>query len=203
MTFQQFPTSSSSSSSQTINPIIRERPKTQQQLQTEQDELSSEDRLAEPLSPRSQRLQNTFRNGRENEEREERKRPPPFNLEQTPQQKIDELLTEIESPKHQSPIDSPVRFAPGQEFNRQVYAFGSPVAHPPPIEIRQRGYSQLDPDNVEFFTLVDVAKKLRKSKRYNDLFANARLPVKPTKPTDAYRDKFISVIQGFNDTDKL
>ena len=51
--------------------------------------------------------------------------------------------------------------------------------------------------------MVDVAKKLRKSKRYNDLLANARLPVKPTKPTDAYRDKFKSVIQGFNDTDKL
>ena len=112
-------------------------------------------------------------------------------------------MTEIESPKHQSPIDSPVRFAPGQEFNRQVYAFGSPVAHPPPIEIRQSGYSQLDPYNVEFFTLVDVAKKLRKLKRYNDLFANARLPVKPTKPTDAYRDKFKLIIQGFNDTDKL
>ena len=92
---------------------------------------------------------------------------------------------------------------PGDEFNRQVYAFDSPVAHPPPIEIRQRGYSQLDPDNVEFFTLVDVAKKLRKLKRYNDLFANARLPVKPTKPTDIYRNKFKSVIQGFNDTDKV
>ena len=98
MTLQQFPTSSSSSSSQIINPIIRERPRTPQQLQADQDELSTEDRLAEPLSPRSQRLQNTFKNGRDNEEKEQRKRPPPFDLEQTPQQKIDVLLTEVESP---------------------------------------------------------------------------------------------------------
>ena len=96
MTFQQFPPSSSSSSSQTINLIIRERPKTQQQLQAEQDKLSPGDHFAiyeseqpnpekdlrqhldgvkrnfaEPLSPRSQRLLSTFKNGREIDARED------------------------------------------------------------------------------------------------------------------------------------